>query len=132
MQDIGPDILMDVSDQMLQDMGMNIGEIIWLKKASALWWTGPDAKRKCSDSEPPAESQLNLTPDRPNVKKMAYERHYHNGGRARFGAGPMRHDGDDGGGLCEYDIFYRSDNHEQWLPVPPGFSIDKGGEQDTH
>jgi hypothetical protein len=56
MQDIGPDILTDISDRTLQDMGMNTGEIIRLKKASALWWIGPDAKRKRSDSEPLAES----------------------------------------------------------------------------
>jgi hypothetical protein len=56
MQDIGPDILTDISDRTLQDMGMNTGEIIRLKKASALWWIGPDAKRKRSNSEPLAKS----------------------------------------------------------------------------
>jgi hypothetical protein len=104
MQDIGPDILADISNQTLQDMGMNIGEIIQLKQGSALWWIGPDTKRKCSDSDTLAKSQLNHTPDSPNVKKIAYKRHYHDGGRAHFGAGPMWSDGDDNGGPHEYDI----------------------------
>jgi hypothetical protein len=59
------------------------------------------------------------------VKKIAYERRYHDRGRARFGAGPMQHDGDDDGGPREYNIFYHSDDHVQWLPVPPGFSVDE-------
>ena len=131
MEDIGPDILTDVSDQTLQDMGMNTGEIIRLKKGSALWWIGPDAKRKRSDSEPLAKSQLNLTLDRPNVKKIAYERRYFRGGASHFGAGPMRFDdGDDSGGPRDYDIFYYSDEHAQWLPVPKGFSVDEAGENE--
>ncbi|KIK78010.1 hypothetical protein PAXRUDRAFT_165131, partial [Paxillus rubicundulus Ve08.2h10] len=126
MQDIGPDILPDVSDWTLQDMGMSTGDIIWLKKGSAPWWKGPDSKRKCSDSETLTEScGLNLTLDRSSAKKIAYERCYHDGGASRFSAGAMWADKDDSRGLHNYDIFYHSDIHAQWLPVPKGFSIDE-------
>ncbi|KAF9219007.1 hypothetical protein BS17DRAFT_718806, partial [Gyrodon lividus] len=37
LQGIGPDILSDVSDQTLQDIGMSTGDIIRLKKGSATW-----------------------------------------------------------------------------------------------
>ncbi|KIO01842.1 hypothetical protein M404DRAFT_89195, partial [Pisolithus tinctorius Marx 270] len=50
LQSIGPDILMDIDDQTLNRAGIATGDIIHLKKGSLLWWNGPDAKRKCSNT----------------------------------------------------------------------------------
>ncbi|KIK90856.1 hypothetical protein PAXRUDRAFT_150973, partial [Paxillus rubicundulus Ve08.2h10] len=113
MQDIGLDILLDVSNQTLQDMGMSTSDIICLKKGSAPWWKGPDSKRKCNRS---------------SAKKIAYKRCYHDRGDSHFSAGAMWADEDDSRGLHDYDIFYHNYIHAQWLPVPKGFSIDEGEE----
>ncbi|KIK78109.1 hypothetical protein PAXRUDRAFT_164866, partial [Paxillus rubicundulus Ve08.2h10] len=65
---IGPDILLDISDQTLQDIGMSMGDIIRLKKGSATWWNGPDAKQKHS------ETIVNSNPSKPVTKKITYEK----------------------------------------------------------
>jgi len=41
---IGPDILPDVNDKFLSDLGISTGDVICLKKDSMAWWNGPDAK----------------------------------------------------------------------------------------
>ncbi|KAF9238399.1 hypothetical protein BU15DRAFT_47788, partial [Melanogaster broomeanus] len=123
LQDIGPDILPDVSDQTLKDVGMSTGDIIRLKKGSITWWNGPDVKRKHSDTV------TDLTP----VQKIAYEKRYHEGGASRFSGGPMRADDDNDDGTrasLDYDLFYRSNEHAQWLPVPKGFIVDDKGDED--
>ncbi|KAF8836892.1 hypothetical protein BDN67DRAFT_867343, partial [Paxillus ammoniavirescens] len=68
LQDIDPDILSDVSDQTLQDIGMSMGDIIRLKKGSATWWNGPDAKWKCS------ETIVDSNPSKPVTKKITYKK----------------------------------------------------------
>ncbi|KAI6000224.1 hypothetical protein EDC04DRAFT_2584122, partial [Pisolithus marmoratus] len=44
MHGIGPDILPDVSDKLLADLGLSVGDAIHLKKGSFAWWNRPDAK----------------------------------------------------------------------------------------
>ncbi|KAI6046582.1 hypothetical protein EDC04DRAFT_2557960, partial [Pisolithus marmoratus] len=41
---ISPDILPDVSDKLLADLGLLAGDAIHLKKGSTTWWNGPDTK----------------------------------------------------------------------------------------
>ncbi|KAF8833088.1 hypothetical protein BDN67DRAFT_917640, partial [Paxillus ammoniavirescens] len=127
LQDIGPDIFSDVSDQTLQDVGMSLGDIIHLKKGCVSWWNGPDTKRKRSETV--TESTPN--PSGPISKKIAYEKRYHEGGASRFSAGPIRAD-DTGneGGSTDYNLFYRSEAHGQWIPVPRGFTVDEEGGDD--
>ncbi|KIK74293.1 hypothetical protein PAXRUDRAFT_791188, partial [Paxillus rubicundulus Ve08.2h10] len=68
LQDIGPDILSDVSDQTLRDIGMSMGDVIRLKKGSATWWNGPDAKHKYS------ETNADSNPSKPVTRKITYEK----------------------------------------------------------
>ncbi|KAI6099447.1 hypothetical protein EV401DRAFT_1804613, partial [Pisolithus croceorrhizus] len=44
MHGIGPDILPDVNDKLLADLGLSAGDAIHLKKGSIAWWNGPNAK----------------------------------------------------------------------------------------
>ncbi|KAI6030228.1 hypothetical protein EDC04DRAFT_2605399 [Pisolithus marmoratus] len=41
---ISPDIILDVSDKLLADLGLSAGDAICLKKGSITWWNGPNAK----------------------------------------------------------------------------------------
>lgn len=43
---IGPDILPDINDKVLSDLGISAGDIIHLKKGSVAWWNGSDMRRK--------------------------------------------------------------------------------------
>lgn len=46
---IGPDILPDVDDKFLSNLGISAGDVIHLKKGSTAWWNGPDTKQKWSN-----------------------------------------------------------------------------------
>ncbi|KIK95411.1 hypothetical protein PAXRUDRAFT_11457 [Paxillus rubicundulus Ve08.2h10] len=43
---IGPNILFNVEDKFLADLGISAGDVICLKKGSMAWWNGPDVKQK--------------------------------------------------------------------------------------
>jgi hypothetical protein len=59
----------------------------------------------------------------PPKKKVAYEKQYHDGGASRFLAGPMQpDDGGDTPGI-DFDLYYKCDTQNQWLPVPMGFIV---------
>ena len=73
---IGPDILPDVEDKFLTDLGILPGDVIRLKKGSTAWWNGPDAKRKRSTTVTSEDEQP--------VKRVAYQKWFHGGGGARF------------------------------------------------
>ncbi|KAF9242403.1 hypothetical protein BU15DRAFT_32690, partial [Melanogaster broomeanus] len=93
---LGPDILSDVSDQTLCDIEMSMGDVIRLKKGSATWWNGPDAKCKCS------KTNADSNPSKPVTKKIAYEKRYHTGGASRS----MRaDDGDENGTGSSLDYY---------------------------
>ncbi|KIK75745.1 hypothetical protein PAXRUDRAFT_171852 [Paxillus rubicundulus Ve08.2h10] len=53
----------------LQDIGMSTGDIIRLKRGSATWWNGPDAKWKHSGTI------FDSNPNKPVTKKIAYKTH---------------------------------------------------------
>ncbi|KIK73760.1 hypothetical protein PAXRUDRAFT_20526 [Paxillus rubicundulus Ve08.2h10] len=106
---------------------MSMGDVIRLKKGSATWWNGPDAKHKYS------ETNADSNPSKPVTRKITYEKPYHTGGASCFSAPPMRaDDGDENGAGSspDYDLFYRSETHAQWLPVPKGFIVDDKGSGD--
>ncbi|KIK13778.1 hypothetical protein PISMIDRAFT_17760 [Pisolithus microcarpus 441] len=138
MHGIGPDILPDVSDKLLADLGLSAGDAIHLKKGSIAWWNGPDAKRKRSNASAsgapePSSKRLNTQDSRPNrdskLCRVSYERWYHEGGGWRFTAPPMHKD--DNPGLppkLDYDLFYLCETIKQWLPVPHGYSVDLDAE----
>ena len=52
MQHIGPDIFSEIDNKMLTtEIGIPTGDIICLKEGSTVWWNGPDAKQKCSNTD---------------------------------------------------------------------------------
>ncbi|KIK13577.1 hypothetical protein PISMIDRAFT_17902 [Pisolithus microcarpus 441] len=126
---IGPDILPDVSDKLLADLGLSAGDAIRLKKGSTAWWNGPNAKRKQSNAStsgtPGPAAKRNNTQDLKPVR-LSYERRYHDGGSWRFTAPPMRKNDNDASSPPEqdFDLFYCCETLKQWLPVPHGYSVD--------
>ena len=125
---IGPDILPNVDDKLLSDLGISAGDSIRLKKGSIAWWNGADAKRKRSNT---SASSVETSNQRPS-KRLSYEKRFHDGGGCRFSAPPMRKDDNDDGLPVEhdYDLFYQCETLKQWLPVPHGYSVDEDAEFD--
>ncbi|KIK91253.1 hypothetical protein PAXRUDRAFT_149910 [Paxillus rubicundulus Ve08.2h10] len=134
---IGPKILPDIDDKKLAGVGVSAGDIIHLKKGGVVWWNGPDAKRKHSDTITATGMGSPFTsPDRPVRKRVSYEKRYHDGSASHFSGPPMTMDRDDGSGdgvgTKDYTIFYCSDVHQQWLPVPHGFVVDEEEDLDIN
>jgi hypothetical protein len=50
LQGIGLDILGNIDDKVLSGIGISMGDIIRIKKGSTIWWNGPNAKRKRSNT----------------------------------------------------------------------------------
>ncbi|KAI6016744.1 hypothetical protein EDC04DRAFT_2903047 [Pisolithus marmoratus] len=130
---IGPDILPDVSDKLLADLGLSAGDAICLKKGSTTWWNGPDPKQKRSNAltsgtPSPAAKCSNTQDLRP--AQVFYEKQFHNGGGGHFSAPPMRKNDDDSGSPPEqdFDLFYHCETLKQWLPVLHGYSVDEDAE----
>ena len=126
MHGIGPDILSQVDEKTLTDLGIRKGDIIRLQNGSQTWWNGPDAKRKRSDTVTSSGSNHSQS----SSKKVAYEKWYHDGGRARFSGPPM--EPGDGNPNAEYKIFYKCDSQNLWLPIPQGFAVDEEGEDNPN
>ena len=120
---IGPDVLVDTPQHILSEVGIPIGDIIHLKKASVAWWNRPDAKRKWSSTSSSSGTLNRESLEQPVKKKVAYERHYHDGGRWYF-SGPPMVDGDPDP-AADYDLFYKCETQNKWLPVPKGFIVIK-------
>ncbi|KAI6045834.1 hypothetical protein EDC04DRAFT_2598430 [Pisolithus marmoratus] len=100
-QGIGLDILADA--------GLSVGNIIHLK-------------RGCMNDASP----------HPAHKRVAYEKQFSNGGASQFSGYVMTPDSNLNDPFAvpkDYTIFYKCEVHNQWLPVPPGFSVDKSGEE---
>ena len=125
MHRIGPDILPNVDDKLLSDLGISAGDSIRLKKGSAAWWNGADAKRKRSNTSASVE-----TSDQRSSKRLSYKKRYHDGGGCRFSTAPMRKDDNDDGLPLEhdYDLFYQCETLKQWFPVPRGYLVDEDEE----
>jgi hypothetical protein len=109
----GPDILPRVSDKALEEVGIQPGDVIRLKDGAAVWWNGPDAKRKRADDEETSE---------PTAKRnsVAYERRFDDGGGCHFSGPPMV-----GGdySVPGETLWYKCTAQAQWLPVPPGYTV---------
>ncbi|KAH7903921.1 hypothetical protein BJ138DRAFT_1019850 [Hygrophoropsis aurantiaca] len=127
LQGIGPDIMTLVDDKVFLDVGLTIGDVVRLKKGSDVWWNGPDAKRKRSDTE----SQVATVPA---AKRIDYEKHYTDGGASRF-IGPPMEPGDGRGDVDapppDYKIWYLCETHKAWFEVPRGYVVtEEGGPED--
>ncbi|KAG9309093.1 hypothetical protein JVU11DRAFT_10976 [Chiua virens] len=110
---ISPNILPDVKDKFLTDLGILLaGDVICLKKGSMVWWNGPDAKQK--------QSNTVTSEDEQPVKRVAYQKRFHDGGGSRFTGLPMMPGSLP---LLDYDLLYFCDAQNQWLPIPCGFIV---------
>ncbi|KAI6011473.1 hypothetical protein EDC04DRAFT_2905451 [Pisolithus marmoratus] len=130
---ISPDILPDVSDKLLADLGLLAGDAIHLKKGSTAWWNRPDAKQKRSNASTsgtpgPAAKCSNTQDSRP--AQVFYEKWFHNRGGGHFSAPPMCKNDDDSSSPPEqdFDLFYHCETLKQWLPIPHGYSVDEDAE----
>ena len=114
---IGPDILPDVKDKFLTDLGILPGDVIRLKKGSTVWWNGPDVKRKRRNTATSEDEQP--------VKRVVYQKQFHGGGGARFTGLLMRPGSPP---LLDYDLLYFCNVQNQWLLIPHGFIVAEDGE----
>jgi hypothetical protein len=144
----GPDILGEMADQDLLQVGLSAGDIIRLKRGSIAWWSGPLARSK------PAKRQRSDTTDSevPEHKKFQYEWRYHDGGRARINGGCMKLDECPPGvslyiycpltiltfGIwlgespeLDYDLYYFCNNRQAWVIFPPGYTFESEGDREN-
>ncbi|KAG6370349.1 hypothetical protein JVT61DRAFT_12157 [Boletus reticuloceps] len=72
------------------------------------------------------------SPTRRPLKKVqvAYEKRYHGGGGSRF-TGPPMVAADDDDAPKDYNLWYQSTDHDNWLPVPHGFIVCEDEEEDS-
>ena len=129
MQHIDPDILSEIGDKTLLDIGIPTGDIICLKRDCMVWWNGPDAKQKCSDTDQSLTSK-SRSPTCPSQKKVAYEKKYHDGSSCQFTAFPMIPGNDNR--PRDYDLWYQSTDHGVWLPVPKRFIVCEDAEKERN
>ena len=128
-QHIGPDIFSEIDNKMLTtEIGIPTGDIICLKEGSTVWWNGPDAKQKCSNTDWSSTSHLKSLTHCPQ-KMVAYEKKYHGGGASCFTGPPMIAGDDDG--PEDYNIQYQSAEHGAWLLVPKGFTVCEDDNEDS-
>ncbi|KAI6039442.1 hypothetical protein EDC04DRAFT_2895240 [Pisolithus marmoratus] len=128
LQGISPDILAEVDDKVLSDVGISVSNIIHLKRGCVVWWNSSDAKRKWSNTEASTNS---TEPPRPAHKKVLYKKHFFTGGGNNFSGPPMTPDDNLDNSFsvpADYNLFYKCDVQGQWLPVPKGYVVDKSGE----
>ena len=111
----GPDILPGFLDKALEEVDIHPGDVICLKDGAAVWWNGPDAKRKRVDSN-------NEEGGEPSAKcdSIAYERWFDEGGGSCFSGPPIV--GGDYFVLGE-TLWYKCAAKGKWLPVPPGYTV---------
>ncbi|KAF8548498.1 hypothetical protein OG21DRAFT_1489353 [Imleria badia] len=129
LKNIGPDVLTHVDEKTLSRIGISIGDIARLKRCSIAWWNGQpeEAKHKqsgttstSSNVEPTNHSRAWIvSPLR--KKKTAYEKCYHGGGGCHFTVSMMKPGDADPG--ADYNLYYKCDTQNQWLPVPHGFVV---------
>ncbi|KAI6024303.1 hypothetical protein EDC04DRAFT_2574367, partial [Pisolithus marmoratus] len=128
-QGIGPDILADVDDRILADTGLSVGNTICLKRGCTVWQNSLDVKHKCSNTE---TSVQNDASPHPAHKRVAYEKQFSDGGASQFAGHVMTPDSNLNDPFAmpkDYTIFYKCEVHNQWLPIPLGFSVDESGEE---
>ncbi|KAJ6553683.1 hypothetical protein B0H10DRAFT_2241856 [Mycena sp. CBHHK59/15] len=102
------------SHMMLTGLGIRTGDVIQLKAGAEQWWKGPDAKRKCTDSE----SDVGALSGVPADKKVSFEYRSPSGGMMRF-YGPRMKPGE--ASTQDRNTFYRCEARNDWYPIPLGF-----------
>jgi hypothetical protein len=108
-----------------------------ITKSSLLQSTSPpvepdaDLKRKRSSTSSSSGTLNCGSLEQPVKKKIAYKKQYHDGGKSHI-SGPPMVDGDPDP-FADYDLYYKCDTQNQWLPVPKGFVVieDADEEEDT-
>jgi len=108
----GPNILPQVLDKALEEVGIQPSDVICLKEGAAIWWNGPDAKRKRADGDDKETSELSMKCD-----YVAYERRFDGGGGCHF-LGPPIVGGDYS--VPGETVLYKCMALGQWLLVPLG------------
>ena len=73
-QGIEPDILAEMSDHILSDIGIPDGDIIHLKKGSIAWWNRPDTKWKRSSISSSSDTLNCGSLEQPVKKMVAYKK----------------------------------------------------------
>ncbi|KAL4062950.1 hypothetical protein V8B97DRAFT_1846840, partial [Scleroderma yunnanense] len=109
-----PDILPDVNDKLLSNLGTSVGDVICLKKASITWWNRLDAKHKQSNTSILAAALDIQEP--PAKKQVSYQKKYYNRGGCWFSRPPMWRDNDTDNGLLvdhDHDLLYFCDTQRQ-------------------
>jgi hypothetical protein len=110
----GPDILPQVSDKALEEVSIQPSDAIRLKDGAAVWWNGPDAKRKRVDGDKETGE--------PSAKcdSVTYERRFDDGGGCHFLGPPMV-----GGDyfVPGETLWYKCVTMGQWLLVPHGYTV---------
>jgi hypothetical protein len=129
----GPDILSEVPDSDLADLGIPPGDIIRLKKGSEGWW-----KKKKRDQPRNPETNFFSTefarqhkePEEDDTdNSISYEYKYPDGGGIRYGGPPMIQ-GDQGPHDCRTTYF--NEALKQMVPVPTGFTAPPYGNPDEN
>ena len=119
----GPDILPQVPDDRLEEIGFARGDIICMKKGSVKWFHGVQRKRKLSQVSVPT-GPPNDPPPSPNTahngprrKRVRYEIGYPDGGAKTWHAPPPR--------LASEDHLYNPNVtycvNGKMVPLPAGF-----------
>ncbi|KAF8546997.1 hypothetical protein OG21DRAFT_1370570, partial [Imleria badia] len=104
-QHIGPDILSEIDDKTLLGIGIPTGDIIRLKKGCTVWWNGPDAKRRRSNTDQSSRDK-SKSPTRPLQKRVAYKKKYFGGGGCHFTGPPMIPGDGDNDATMDYNLWY--------------------------
>jgi hypothetical protein len=119
----GPDILSEVPDSDLADLGIPPGDIIWLKKGSEGWW-----KRKKRDQPRNPETNFFSTEfarqheeleEDEEDNSIRHEYKYPDGSGIRYGGPPMMRE-DQGPHDCHTTYF--NEALKQMVPVPTSFT----------
>jgi hypothetical protein len=87
---LGPDILPFASEKLLLDIGIPVGDIIRLQRGSQVWWNGPDANRKRSDTD----DTRNSDGPPPMKKSVFYKKKFSGGCGCTFSGPSIRPDDD--------------------------------------
>ena len=102
-------------DKALEKVGIHPGDVIHLKDGTAVWWNGPDAKRKRVDSN-------NEEAGEPSAKcdSIAYVRQFDEGGGSHF-SGLLMVGGDYF--VPGETLWYKCITKGEWLPLPPRYTV---------
>ncbi|KAE9386916.1 hypothetical protein BT96DRAFT_838445 [Gymnopus androsaceus JB14] len=118
----GLDILHQVLDDDLKELGVKLGDILHLKRTVPLWFNGPDAEQEHLASG--STSRASGVSDIPAMYTH-FEKQWPDGGHAStFTPGPNEEP------HCSFDWYYFSELTKSMIPVPSGFVPVMDGEQD--